>query len=82
MNLKMQDEAAFFAEYQNEPLPAETLVEGMLTADEVARKFNRLDRECISIGCNNLTAFIDVQQKLLYYVVAALSMLTGANRQM
>ena len=24
MNLKLQDEAAFFAEYQNEPLPEET----------------------------------------------------------
>ena len=71
MNLKLQDEAAFFAEYQNEPLPAETIVDGMLTADEVARKFNRLDRETISIGCNHLTAFIDIQQKLLYYMVAA-----------
>ena len=71
MNLKLQDEAAFFAEYQNEPLQTETIVEGMLTADEVARKFNRLDRGCISIGCNHLTAFIDIQQKLLYYMVAA-----------
>ena len=71
MNLKLQDEAAFFAEYQNEPLPTETIVEGMLTADEVARKFNRLDRGTISIGCNHLTAFIDIQQKLLYYMVAA-----------
>jgi hypothetical protein len=71
MNLKLQDEAAFFAEYQNEPLPAETVVDGMLTADEVARKFNRLDRGTISIGANHLTAFIDIQQKLLYYMVAA-----------
>ncbi len=71
MNLKLQDEAAFFAEYQNEPLQTESIVEGMLTADEVARKFNRLDRETISIGCNHLTAFIDIQQKLLYYLVAA-----------
>ncbi|MCY2977242.1 MAG: phage terminase large subunit family protein [Planctomycetota bacterium] len=71
MNLKLQDEAAFFAEYQNEPLPAETIVDGMLTADEVARKFNRLERSCISVGANHLTAFIDIQQKLLYYLVAA-----------
>ncbi|MFM8213524.1 MAG: hypothetical protein ACKN82_02590, partial [Pirellula sp.] len=30
MNLKLQDEAAFFAEYQNQPLWAETVVDGML----------------------------------------------------
>ena len=43
----------------------------MLTADEVASKINRLDRGTISIGANHLTAFIDVQQKLLFYLVAA-----------
>ncbi len=71
MNLKLQDEAAFFAEYQNDPLPEETVVDGMLSADEVAKKFNRLERGCISIAANHLTAFIDVQQKLLFYLVAA-----------
>ncbi len=71
MNLKLQDEAAFFAEYQNDPLPEETVVDGMLSADEVAKKVNRLERGCISIGANHLTAFIDVQQKLLFYLVAA-----------
>lgn len=30
MNLKLQDEAAFFAEYQNQPLPEETVTDGML----------------------------------------------------
>ncbi len=71
MNLKLQDEAAFFAEYQNDPLPEETVVDGMLSADEVAKKVNRLERGCISIAANHLTAFIDVQQKLLFYLVAA-----------
>lgn len=71
MNLKLQDEAAFFAEYQNQPLPEETVVDGMLTADEVTAKINRLDSGSISIGANHLTAFIDVQQKLLFYLVAA-----------
>ena len=71
MNLKLQDEAAFFAEYQNQPLPAETVVDGMLKPEEVASKINRMDRGLVSIGANHLTAFIDVQQKLLFYVVAA-----------
>ena len=35
-NLKLQDEAALFAEYQNEPLPEETVDDGQLTADQVA----------------------------------------------
>ena len=71
MNLKLQDEAAFFAEYQNEPLPAETVVDGMLKPKKVAGKVNRMDRGLVSIGANHLTAFIDVQQKLLFYVVTA-----------
>jgi hypothetical protein len=71
MNLKLQDEAAFFAEYQNQPLPEETVTDGMLTPEDVVSKINRMDRGLVSIGANYLTAFIDVQQKLLFYVVAA-----------
>ncbi|MDZ4848087.1 MAG: terminase gpA endonuclease subunit [Pirellulaceae bacterium] len=71
MNLKLQDEAAFFAEYQNQPLLEETVADGMLKAEEVAAKINRMERRSISIGANHLTAFIDVQQKMLFYLVAA-----------
>ncbi len=69
MNLKLQDEAAFFAEYQNEPLPTKVTTEGILSADEIARKINRMERGVLSIGCNHLTAFVDIQQKLLFYMV-------------
>ncbi|MEM9589509.1 MAG: terminase gpA endonuclease subunit, partial [Planctomycetota bacterium] len=71
MNLKLQDEAAFFAEYQNEPLPEETVGADQLTADRVAEKTNGMPRLQVPIAANHLTAFIDVQQKLLFYVVAA-----------
>ena len=71
MNLKLQDEAAFFAEYQNEPLPEDRVGDDMLTADQVASKTNGMQRGEIPIACNHLTMFIDVQQKLLFYVVAA-----------
>ena len=71
MNLKLQDEAAFFAEYQNEPLPEETVDDDLLTADQVASKTNGMQRGEIPLACNHLTMFIDVQQKLLFYVVAA-----------
>jgi hypothetical protein len=71
MNLRLQDEAAFFAEYQNEPLPVESAESDDLTADQIAGKVNRMLRRVVPIGCNHLTMFIDVQGNLLFYVVAA-----------
>ena len=71
MNLKLQDEAAFWAEYQNEPLSEETGGEDELSPDEIAAKTNRHGRGTVSIGATHLTLFIDVQQKMLFYVVAA-----------
>jgi hypothetical protein len=52
MNLKLQNEAAFFAEYQNEPLPEETAEADELTADQIAGKLNRMNRGEVPIGCN------------------------------
>ncbi len=70
MNLKLQDEAAFFAEYQNEPV-VEQAEEEILTADQVAEKINGRKRREIPVGCSHVTAFIDVHDKLLFYAVAA-----------
>jgi phage terminase large subunit GpA-like protein len=71
MNLRLQDEAAFFAEYQNEPLPEDPGTENELTPDQIAAKINRMPRHTIAIATNHLTMFIDVQGNLLFYVVAA-----------
>ena len=71
MNLKLQDERAFWAEYQNEPLPEESAQEEDLTAEQIAAKLNRLRRGEVPLPCNHLTMFIDVQQSLLFFVVAA-----------
>lgn len=71
MNLRLQDEAAFYAEYQNEPLPEEEADDGLLTADQVAEKINGLARGDLPIGCQHLTMFVDVQQKLLFFMVCA-----------
>jgi hypothetical protein len=71
MNLKLQDEAAFWAEYQNEPLPENVGEDEQLTVDEIAAKLNGHRRGEVPIGCNHLTMFIDVQGKLLYWVVCA-----------
>ena len=70
MNLKLQDEAAFFAEYQNEPI-VETEGEEMLTAEEIATKLNGYDRGAVPLGAAHLTMFIDVQQKTLFWLIAA-----------
>lgn len=71
MNLKLQDEHAFWAEYQNEPLPEEDADDEMLTVDQIAAKTNGMLRGEVPIGCNHLTMFIDVQQKMLFWLVAA-----------
>jgi hypothetical protein len=71
MNLKLQDEHAFYAEYQNEPLPEERAEEDIVTAGQVAAKLNGLPRGRVPISCTRLTMFIDVQGKALFYLVAA-----------
>ncbi len=70
MNLKLQDEAAFFSEYQNEPMPLET--QGLqLTASMVCERVNQMERKVVPGTANVLTAAIDVQKDLLYYAVIA-----------
>jgi phage terminase large subunit GpA-like protein len=71
MNLKLQDEAAFFAEYQNEPLAEQEANDNELTPDQIAAKFNRIDRRVVPISTNHLTMFVDVQATLLFYAVVA-----------
>jgi hypothetical protein len=71
MNLKLQNEAAFFAEYQNEPLPELVVDDDLMTVDQIMAKTNGMARGDVPIGCNHLTMFIDVQQNLLFYLVAA-----------
>ncbi|MGE4157621.1 MAG: terminase gpA endonuclease subunit [Planctomycetota bacterium] len=72
MNLKLQDEAAFFAEYQNEPLPEKGVEDDdLLTADQIAQKLNSHKRGEIPLGADHVTLFIDVQGKLLFWLVAA-----------
>ncbi len=71
MNLRLQDERAFLAEYQNEPLPEEEGESDQLTAAQIAAKLSGYERGAVPLGATHLTMFIDVQAKLLYYVIAA-----------
>jgi len=46
-------------------------IEEMLSADQIAAKTSGLARGEVPVGCTQLTAFIDVQKELLFYVVVA-----------
>ena len=71
MNLRLQDEHAFFAEYQNEPLPEEKAEDDLLSAEQIAAKVSGHARGEVPIGCTRLTMFVDVQGKALFWLVAA-----------
>lgn len=73
MNLKIRDERAFWSEFQNQPLREDSEAHGPLTADEIAAKVNGMPRKVVPVWCEHLTAFIDVQEKMLFYVVAGWS---------
>ena len=73
MNLRIDRPATFDAEYQNEPRDETTDDEKLLTAGQIADKLSGLARGVVPLAATQLTAFIDVQQRLLYYVVCAWS---------
>ena len=71
MNLKFTAEAAFWAEYQNEPLPEDLGSDEQLTVDGIVNKLNGHSQRTVPVSANHLTMFIDVQKTLLFYVVCA-----------
>ncbi len=62
---------AFFAEYQNDPLPEDAEASEAPTAEQVAAKANGIPRGIVPRDATCLVAFIDVQKELLYWTVAA-----------
>lgn len=71
MNLKIDDPTAFMAEYQNEPMPLVAPDPDEVTPDQIACRINRLPRGVCPAGSSRLTAFVDVQQDALFYVICA-----------
>ena len=71
MNLKFQDEVAFSAEYQNDPLPEDVGGEEIMSIDAICQKINGLPHNKVPLACDRMTLFIDVQKALLFYVVTA-----------
>ncbi len=71
MNLKFDNERAFYAEYQNEPLKPSDLRSDVLTAQMVCERANGRGRREVPMASTKLTMFVDVHNKLLYYCVCA-----------
>lgn len=72
MDLRIDNPAAFQAEYQNDPWPEgpQSCVEE-LTADQVAAKLNRLKPGFVPRDATRLTCGVDVQARCLFWLVAA-----------
>jgi hypothetical protein len=63
----------FASEYQNEPLE-ETVGDGLqMKPAAIAAKLNGIDRGMVPIGCEHITAHIDVQESSLWWTVVAWS---------
>jgi hypothetical protein len=74
MNLKLKNEAAFQAEYQNEPMKKDdTLDNQTLSADDIAAKVNGIERRIVPLNASMITAMIDVQKNILYWTIVAWS---------
>lgn len=73
MNLYYRDPVSFAAEYQNEPLQENIVSDDTLSADEICRKTNGLQRGVVPLECTKLTMFVDVQKTMLFYCVCAWS---------
>ena len=61
-------EEVFASEYQNEPIQ-DVAEAGLLGAQEIAGKTNGIQCGVIPSDCTHLTQFVDVQGKVLYWVV-------------
>lgn len=71
-NLRLRDEDSFFAEYQNDPQQNEEQ-DGGLSPDEIISKCSGFEEHEVPLDVERLTAFVDVQGSLLYYVITGWS---------
>lgn len=79
MNILLNNEHTFWAEYQNEPLDDTTGDDLDLKAVDVAVRVNGIKQRVIPTDAELVTSFIDVQGKLLYYTVVAWDMKFGGS---
>lgn len=73
MNLRIDGPESFESEYQNEPKSVADENRGQLTTELILGRINRHKRGLVPAGSTRLTAMVDVQGDLLYWLVAAWS---------
>lgn len=71
LNLFFADETAFMAEYQNEPIRSVTDEISLPSADEIAKRLSGTHRGRVPNDQPQLTAFIDVSQTCLWWMVCS-----------
>ena len=67
MHIYLEDEDSFFSEYQNAPKEKDS--SRRLKPKEVQEKVNGYDQNVIPQQCTDITAFIDVQDDLLWFCI-------------
>jgi hypothetical protein len=73
MHLYCRDQAAFWSEYQNDPIDEQSAaVSKKLDADQVKRRVNHIPRLVVPRESTRLVAFIDCGLDLLWYAIAGL----------
>jgi len=70
-NLKIDNPLTFDAEYQNEPKDDEADENKLMSPEAIAAKVNNLPQGMCPLESTELTGFIDVQHKALYWGVCA-----------
>jgi len=71
MDLFIRDRDTFFSEYQNEPIADDTGEQEKITIQNVWARMNHRRRGDVPVEAEHLTMFVDVQGKILYWMVAA-----------
>lgn len=71
MNLYFSDPLGFYSEYQNQPKPRTPEDDSLWTSDQIAKKTNGIAKGVIATSASKLVGFIDVQQDILIWCVAA-----------
>ncbi len=69
MDLYYRNQRAFMSEYQNDPMERQASATSKLTPSEICERVNGIDRGMIPLEATALTAFIDVQESSLWFVV-------------
>lgn len=64
-------DAAFFAEYQNDPIKKVTHDTELPTSEQLAARIDRRPRGIVPFAAEHLVLHIDIQKKLLYWYLGA-----------